>query len=203
MSQTNSLRVTRMLRNPLDTPILAVASRFGDKSKEVERFLKFSVVGVFGAVVDFGTVILLQATLFPPTNKVGQPVSLNVFIATTIAFIAAVISNFTWNRIWTYPDSRSRSMRRQLALFVFISIVGWLGRTIWISLAFHWLGEVFMPVLLPIIHIMRPTYIPSYSAEGKIGTLIAQLIGVVVVMFWNFYANRLWTYNDINLSENT
>ncbi len=198
MSQTNALQETRMLRTPLDIPIVAVASRFGDKSKEVERFLKFAVVGVFGAAVDFGTVILLQATLLPPTDKSGQPIAMNVFVATTIAFIAAVISNFTWNRIWTYPDSRSKSMRRQLTLFAFISFVGWLGRTIWISLAFHWLGETLMPVLLPIIHIFRPAYIPSYTAEGKIGTLIAQLIGVIVVMFWNYIANRMWTYNDIN-----
>jgi len=197
MSQTNTLQGNRMLRTPLDFPIQAVAARFGDKSKEVERFLKFAVVGVFGAAVDFGTVILLQATLMPPIDKSGQPIAINVFVATTIAFIAAVISNFTWNRIWTYPDSRSKSMRRQMALFAFISFVGWLGRTIWISLAFHWLGETLMPVLLPVIHIMRPAYIPSYTAEGKIGTLIAQLIGVVVVMFWNFYANRLWTYNDV------
>ena len=198
MNQTNTLQETRMLRTPLDIPIVAVASRFGDKSKEVERFLKFAVVGVFGAAVDFGTVILLQATLLPPTDKSGQPIAMNVFVATTIAFIAAVISNFTWNRIWTYPDSRSKSMRRQLVLFAFISFVGWLGRTIWISLAFHWLGETLMPTLLPIIHLFRPTYIPSYTAEGKIGTLIAQLIGVIVVMFWNYIANRMWTYNDIN-----
>jgi len=61
-----------MLRNPFDFIILPVASRFGEKSKEVERFLKFVVVGVFGALVDFGTVYLLQATLFPPTDPEGN-----------------------------------------------------------------------------------------------------------------------------------
>jgi putative flippase GtrA len=30
------------------------------------------------------------------------------------------------------------------------------------------------------------------------GTLIAQFIGVIVVMFWNFFANRYWTYNDVS-----
>lgn len=194
---TNTVQHRSFLRNPLDAPILAVASRFGDKSKEVERFLKFAVVGFIGAAVDFGVVILLQATLLPPTDKAGEAIIANVAIATSIAFISALISNFLWNRYWTYPDSRSRSLRRQLAQFTVISFIGWFARTIWISTAFHFLGSLFMPILLPIIHIARPLYIPSLQAEGKLGTLIAQLIGVIVVMFWNFFANRLWTYNDV------
>ncbi len=188
----------RAFRSPLDGLILAIAARFGNKSKEVERFLKFAVVGFVGAVVDFGTVIILQATVLPPTNAQGERLTMNVAIATTIAFIAAVISNFTWNRFWTYPDSRSRSMRRQLVLFTFISFIGWFGRTIWISSSYHALGTVLMPVLLPVIRLWRPAYIPSIAADDKLGTLAAQFVGVIVVMFWNFFANRLWTYNDVD-----
>lgn len=184
--------------SPIDGLILSVAARFGDKSKEVERFLKFAVVGFVGAIVDFGTVIILQATVLPPTNAQGERLTGNVAIATTIAFIAAVISNFIWNRFWTYPDSRSRSMRRQLAQFTFISFVGWFGRTIWISSSYHALGAFLMPIVLPLIHIWRPVYIPSIAADDKLGTLAAQFVGVIVVMFWNFFANRLWTYNDVD-----
>jgi putative flippase GtrA len=194
---SNIQTTSRSLRNPLDIVILAISARFGDKSKEVERFLKFSVVGFIGAMVDFGTVFLLQATLLPPTNSSGGQIGVNVIVATSIAFVAAIISNFTWNRIWTYPDSRARSMRHQLVLFTFISFVGWLGRTVWIGLSFHWMGETFMPVLLPLIHVLRPLYVPSFSGEDKMGTMLAQLVGVIVVMFWNFFANRLWTYNDV------
>jgi putative flippase GtrA len=182
---------TTILRNPLDIMIVAVAHRFGDKSKEVERFLKFAVVGLVGAVVDFGTLIVLQATILPPVNNI------NVIIATTCAFLAAIISNFTWNRVWTYPDSRSRSMRRQMALFAFISVIGWLGRTLWVGWAYLHLGTLLMPALLPEIQLLRPGYVPSPTAEAKLGTIAAQLIGVVVVMFWNFLANRHWTYNDV------
>lgn len=182
---------SRTFRNPLDIIILAVANRFGDRAKEVERFLKFAIVGAVGAVVDFGTVIVLQATVLPPVND------LNVIIATTIAFIAAIISNFTWNRLWTYPDSRSRSMRRQMALFTFISLIGWLSRTIWIKVAYLPLGQFLLPSLLPEILLFRPGYVPGPNAEAKLGSLAAQLIGVIVVMFWNFFANRMWTYNDV------
>jgi putative flippase GtrA len=148
-------------------------------------------VGFIGAVVDFGTLFILQATVLPPVN------TFSVALATTIAFLAAILSNFTWNRLWTYPDSRSRSVRRQLAMFTFISVIGWLGRTTWISLAYNPLGNLLMPYALPIIHIFRPTYMPSVHAAAKLGTFAAMFIGVIVVMFWNFIANRIWTYNDI------
>jgi len=201
MSQYDSFQDTnRILRNPLDGPILAIAARFGDRSKEVERFLKFVVVGSIGALVDFSTVIILQATLFPPADKIGTPLPGNVVIATSIAFLAAVISNFLWNRFWTYPDSRSRSVRRQLALFTFVSFVGWLGRTIWIRLSYHTIGVMTMPILLPLVHVFRSTYVPSVTADDKLGTIVAQLIGIIVVMFWNFFVNRYWTYNDVKHS---
>lgn len=202
MNQYNSaVEVTgtkRGFRNPLDIIIEAVARRFGSKSKEVERFLRFAVVGLIGAIVDFGTVIVLQATLLPPTNPNNEPIASNVALATSIAFLAAVVSNFIWNRYWTYPDSRSRSIRRQLVMFTFISLVGWLARTVWISVAFNPMGELMMPILLPVIQIIRPGYVPSITASGKLGTMVAMLIGVVVVMFWNFIANRIWTYNDVD-----
>lgn len=197
MNQSNSVKIRRIaVRNPLDAPILAIANRVGGrKAKEVERFLKFAVVGAFGAVIDAGTLFILQATILPPTLQ--EPIDFNVAIAQTIAFLAAILSNFTWNRLWTYPDSRSRSMRRQLFLFAFISFVGWVGRTLWITLAHAWLGAMLMPILLPEIHLFRPGYVPSPTGEAKLGTMAAWLVGVAIVMVWNFLANRYWTYNDV------
>ena len=192
MTQAQAVENTRTIRNPLDVIILAIAGRFGSKSKEVERFLKFAIVGIIGAVVDFGTMFVLQATILPPIN------TLSVAAATTISFCAAIASNFTWNRLWTYPDSRSKSMRRQLMLFAFISFVGWLGRTVWISLAYLPMGTFLMPHVLPVIHLVRSTYVPSETATAKLGTFVAMAIGVVVVMFWNFFVNRYWTYNDVD-----
>ncbi|MBZ0291373.1 MAG: GtrA family protein [Anaerolineae bacterium] len=190
MSQVNTIR------NPLDRFILSVAGRFGSKSKEVERFLKFAIVGMMGAVVDVGTLVVLQATILPPRTNTS------VIIATTIAFLAAVTHNFLWNRFWTYPDSRSRSVRRQMVQFTIVSISGWIIRTLWITLAYQPLGDLFFPVVLPLIHLFRPEYIPSATAISKLGTIAAQLIGIAVIVNWNFLANRFWTYNDVAGSDN-
>jgi putative flippase GtrA len=183
----------------LNAPIVYIANRFGGKkSKEVERFLKFSVVGVTGAVVDFSTLIVLQTTLLPPADSLGNPLPMNVTIATATAFIAAVVSNFIWTRLWVYPDSRSRSVRRQLAQFGLISVIGGTARTIWVRETFFWFGQTLMPVALPVFYLFDPAYQPSPTAEGKLGSIVAQLIGMAVVMLWNFFANRYWTYNDVD-----
>lgn len=194
MSQTSTIRRVAV-RNPLDGPIYAIANRFGgSKAKEVERFLKFAVVGTVGAVIDSGTLFLLQATVLPPTL---QDPDWNVAIAQTLAFIAAILSNYFWNRHWTYPDSRSRSWHKQMVQFAVISFVGWVVRTIWITSAHNMLGQTLMPVLLPVIQIFRAGYVPSPTGEAKLGTMIAWFVGVIVVMIWNFFANRYWTYNDV------
>lgn len=182
-------------RNPVDRLILAAAGRFGSRAKEVERFLKFVVVGSMGFVVDLGTLILLQATLLPPVNAT------NVAVATTIAFCAAILSNFIWNRFWTYPDSRSRSVPRQLIQFAFVSVVGWLARTLWISLAYAPLGDLLLPLALPLLQALNPGYTAGAAAAGRVGSVVAQVIGVVVIMFWNFFANRYWTYSDVDLAK--
>jgi putative flippase GtrA len=199
MTQTETIRnvpARRPARNPLDAIIYAIASRFGDKAIEVERFLRFAFVGSIGALIDAGTLALLQATILPPTLR--EPIDYNVLIAQTIAFIAALISNFIWNRYWTYPDSRSRKIHHQLFQFGLISLIGWVGRSIWIVSVHQFLGQTLMPVLLPVIHLIKPHYIPSEVGQAKLGTMAAWLVGVVVVMVWNFIANRLWTYNDVS-----
>ena len=178
------------ISNPVDAVIGAIANRLGGrKAKEIERFIKFAIVGVSGAIVDFGVLIALQNTILPETSD------LNVGLATSIAFTTAVISNFIWTRLWVYPDSRSRSIRRQLAQFSFISVIGGVARTGWVIAAYDDIGEVVTSPALDIIHSFIPGYQPS---PEEFGTIVAQMLGMIVVMLWNFFANRYWTYNDVD-----
>ncbi len=195
MSQTRTLKRVAV-RNPLDAPITAIATRFGgSKAKEVERFLKFAVVGTVGAIINSGSLFLLQATVLPPTL---QNPDWNVTLAETISFLLAILSNYLWNRLWTYPDSRSRKWHQQMVQFGVISFIGWVARTIWITYFHDVLGHWLMPTLLPVIHSFRPAYVPSPTGEAKLGSMAAWFVGVIVVMIWNFFANRYWTYNDVD-----
>ena len=182
----------RQISTPVDAFIIRLANLLGrgeaKRAKEFERFLKFAMVGTMGATVDFGTLNLLQSTVLPATNA-G-----NVALATSIAFVTAVTSNFLWNRFWTYPDSRSRSVRKQVTQFFIVSTIGWLARTLWITLSYLFIGGI----LVSIIQLISPEYAPNQETVARLGTNGAQFIGVFVVMIWNFFANRYWTYSDVD-----
>ncbi len=182
------------------TTVTRVSSRFGVNPKETERFLKFAVVGAIGFVVDFGIFNLLVGP-FRSLLAVGEPlndffvnlglspvqaVTLAPTFAGAISFIAAIISNFLWNRYWTYPDSRSKSRRRQFMMFFLVSLAGILIRLPIITFLHGPLTSLFavVPVLAPFAVLL--------------GDNAALAISVVVVMFWNFFANRYWTYNDVS-----
>lgn len=170
----------------LNAVIWWIASRFGDKAKEVDRFLKFAAVGAFGAVVDFATLNILQNTTLVPE---GQNVDAKVALATGIAFTVAVISNYIWNRYWTFPDSRSRSAGTQFVQFFIISIVGLVFRLFFVGFSYEFFGNMAAPVIGSNL---------DTTAIAQLGSNIAQAISIGIVMFWNFFANRLWTYNDID-----
>jgi putative flippase GtrA len=135
------------------------------------------VVGVIGAVVDFGTFNLLT-----------HLTSIMAVWASVISFTAAVISNFLWNRFWTYPDSRSKALSNQVVQFILVSVIGLGIRTP----LFAWLKNVLVQTLSQRL----PANFPINSTT--LGHNIALAIAVVVVMMWNFFANRYWTYNDVS-----
>ncbi|MCY4145517.1 MAG: GtrA family protein [Chloroflexi bacterium] len=180
---------------PIDRLIMLVAQRLGgSKAKEMDRFIKFAFVGLLGFVIDSGTVIILQNSLLPPVTAANEPLDANVAVATTVAFVLAVCSNFVWNRLWTYPDSRSRSARKQLTQFFIVSVIGWFLRTLWIDFAYQALGEA----ATTLIQMLNADYAPALLDQNKLGTMVALFFGVIAVTAWNFLANRYWTYSDVD-----
>jgi len=146
--------------------------------RERTRFLRFAAVGMIGAVVDFGTFNLLSSV-----------VGLSAVVASVFSFIAAIISNFTWNRYWTYPDSRTKHIGQQLFQFTIVSLVGLAIRTPLIAF--------LEPLLTTLFGNLSFLPIGFISAE-LLGENLALAIAVIVVMFWNFFINRYWTYSDID-----
>lgn len=151
--------------------------------RELSRFLKFSVVGVIGAIVDFGTFNLLNSIL-----------GLRSLIASVISFIAAVTSNFIWNRFWTYPDSRSKPVRRQALQFALVNTIGLFIRTPVFALS----ETPMIRITERLLHTLPPSIYSQNSTQLQfvIGRNLALAVAVIVVLFWNFGVNRIWTYSD-------
>lgn len=153
---------------------------------ERQRFFRFAVVGTIGAVIDFGVFnLLIQAFGV-------RPVWANV-----ASFSVAVVSNFIWNRFWTYPDSRSKRIRFQLAQFFVVNLVGVLIRTP----LFAWL-EPFFVIQAREMFVWLPFEADFIGHNAALG------VAMIVVLFWNFFINRYWTYSDVSgngylVGENT
>ncbi len=162
MSQLVNSEVTLSSRHRF----LQRASTFtGLSPREITRFLKFAIVGAIGMVVDLAVLTFAR-------EVIGLPLSL----AEGLGFSVAVLSNFTWNRLWTFPESRQLPLASQLGQFAFINLIG-LGLNELIVLGLH-------PVFSRVVH--DP---PAYLA--------AKVIAIGVVLFWNYGANRVWTYRGI------
>jgi putative flippase GtrA len=145
--------------------------------RERTRFFRFAAVGVFGAVVDFTTFNLLSGPLHVPAVW-----------AQAISFTLAVFSNFTWNRLWTYPDSRTKPMTQQLFQFFLVNAFGLAIRTPIFS-GLEGPLRNFFTYVFPRIAFLTPAFL---------GHNLALAVAVLVVMMWNFFVNRYWTYNDVN-----
>ena len=142
---------------------------------ERTRFLKFCFVGIFGAVVDFGIMNLIL-------HFTG-----NAKLASTVSFIAAVISNFLWNRFWTYPDSREKPVLQQLGQFFLVNSIG-------LGIRYLLFATIDNPIIALAEKILPEDF---FMAPATVGHNITMVIAVLIVMIWNFFVNRYWTYNDV------
>ena len=142
---------------------------------EKARFIKFSTVGISGTIIDFGIFNLL---IFLHVNSM---------IASIISFITAVFNNFYWNRHWTYPESKIHHLSTQLKKFFAVSVTGLLIRTSIYSFigqsCINFFGKIFSDN-----QIFSPEVIGKNFSLGFV---------IIIVLFWNYLANRFWTYKDL------
>jgi putative flippase GtrA len=159
-----------------------ISARLFQNPKELERFVKFALVGAFGAVVDFA-VLNIMKWLFE-TIHLGRgwdvglaPHQIQLIAANTISFSVAVLSNFTWNRLWTFPESRERPIGSQLAQFAVINVLGLVINTL--------------------ILVSLDQYVFQHFLSERLSYNMAKAVAIGVVLFWNFGMNRVFTYRGI------
>jgi putative flippase GtrA len=162
------------------------AERFGIRPKEAERFAKFMAVGTLGFIIDFGTLTFLIEVVALPllvSSNTPFPETVGLILSNTISFTLAVISNFSFNRYWTYPESRNRRKRVQLPQFALVSIVGLL------------LNNTIFALTTPLFgYVIEDLVALSNTIEGYVP---AKVLATGVVLFWNFFVNRYWTFNNV------
>jgi putative flippase GtrA len=119
------------------------------------KFLKFGVVGFSGLILDFGVTYLAKDVL-----------KWNKYVANSLGFILASISNYYLNRIWTF-HSADPEIGWQFSKFLFVALVGLLINN----------GIVYL-----------------LTERFRINFYIAKFGAIVIVFFWNFFVNYIYTF---------
>ena len=134
---------------------------------EIKQFIKFAIVGGSGLIVDY---LVL--------NVLTQLFSVNPFYAIAIAFACAATSNYVWNRLWVYPETRQVQKRKQMPTFIAVNVIG---------LGINWL-----------IYLVLNSPLAALFGSAFLGLNITKAISALVVMMWNFVVNRLVTFRGAN-----
>ncbi len=147
---------------------LPLIKRFGfaKKTQELVRFFKFATVGAIGALVDF-SILNLFVLVF------GWP----KWSANIVSVTCAILSNFIWNRRWTFPESRERPLSTQFGKFATTNVIG--------------LG------INQIVFLGTDALLFAEIAPHPLNYNLAKATAICVVLFWNFFVNRAWTYRGI------
>ncbi len=135
--------------------------------KEAKHLVKYGMVGVSGTIIELG---LLNFLIF----VVGWDGDLQKVMANVVAVSVAIISNFIWNRLWTFPESRSGAAGRQFAKFAIVSVIGLIINSVIFFLADKYMFSPWLPAIVAV--------------------QLAKFTAIGITLMWNFTVNRFWTF---------
>ena len=130
----------------------------------VRQLAKFGLVGISSTIVNFAVLNLMLIVLHQ-----------NKYAAVTVAFLVSVINGYFWNRRWTFKNAPTKAVHTQFTQFLLVNLVSW--------------GLDLLFVRLISVPLESDFHISMVKA-----TNLAQLVATGVLVFWNYFANRLWTF---------
>lgn len=134
----------------------------------VRQFLKFGVVGVIGATVDFGSYnILTRGFDWNDTFLIG---GYEFITANLVSVFLAIMSNFTFNKYWTFHDSGGEVVKQWSGYFVMNTITFILNQIL----------TSFFTFRVPIIE----------AVFGSQKDNIAKALSICFILFLNFGGSK-------------
>lgn len=152
------------------------------------QFVKFCIVGASSTLISlsiFSVLVYpleLEAVLvrwlagWPVLRQWVADYDLHLQVAAFVGFLFAVTNGFIWNNRWTFRMHGSAGARDRYVKFVLVNVVGLVLNQIVLFIANHLLKAAQV--------------IPEREA------LPAFMIATGTVVFWNFAANKYWTFKD-------
>lgn len=126
----------------------------------MRQFIKFGVVGASGFLVNLIAFTALQRVI--PSH--AQP--LPYYVIYSVSFLAGGVSNYYFNRVWTFRSTGHAV--KEGAQFLTVS------------------------VMALIVGLIVSALIAPYFGHGHKTWFIATIAGIIV----NFFVNKYWTFKD-------
>lgn len=135
----------------------------------VIQFVKFCIVGASSFLIDAGVSYLLTFEIF----------HIWWVIARTISFSLAVTNGFYWNQRWTFQAIGKRKHHEQYMMFFGVNIIGWL---------------INLTMMKSVFFLITRRW--EYQHPSRPEWFCAFIAATVIVTFWNFFANKHWTFTS-------
>ena len=155
--------------------------------KGVRQFVKFCIVGATSTAINLAVFsfliyglrlkqVLLGALADNPSlRSFVEAHHLYVHCAVVVAFVLAVTNGYIWNSRWTFRGVSQAAQHTLYIKFVLVNVIG-----LCLNLA-------IVTVVLRLWHV---------TDDRSLVPLFAQLLATAVVVFWNFLANKYWTFKS-------
>lgn len=126
----------------------------------VRQFVKFGIVGLSGFIVNFLVFTLLQKV------DPNHAESLHYYVLYSIAFLSGGVSNYWFNRVWTFRSTGHavHEGAKFMTVSVIALVVGWIVSAI----------------------------VAPYLGHGHKTWFVATVAGIFV----NFFVNKYWTFKN-------
>jgi putative flippase GtrA len=97
--------------------------------------------------------------------------------ANLVSYSCGILNNYLLSRYWVYPEARKEGSLQQGVRFILISLVGLLLNNLLVFALEAPAGWLL--------------------ANSHYGYIPAKIIATGVVLLWNFFANRYWTFSKV------
>lgn len=143
--------------------------------QKLYEYIKNTTFIKFCVVGTMNTLIdvgILQLLLW--STGVDPHTSPFLFLFVFIAFFCAMLNGFVLNKLWTFKMRARKNTTRQFIKFLISNLIG---------LA---IAMVLMYFFVQVFHI---------------GTIVASLMKSAIVLIWNFFASKHWTFRERRLDQ--
>jgi len=128
------------------------------------RFIKFGTVGFSGTIINLTMLYLNQESLL----RVIDPPETRLHVSLSIAIFVATLSNYFWNRWWTWKDRRGKTRHG-----------------FWVQMAQYFAASA-VAILIQYALTILLSHLMYY--------LIANVLAIIVAAVLTYLVNDIWTF---------